>query len=350
MPVDRSRISNLDGKTLMHMNKSQKYLTITGKRNSPAENHEGCLYGLPWPVKHIIYAILLSLFLTLPFSECASAKPVGQPEPQNVVKVAANMPSSIPSETTGTASTNKQKSSSNSSSTNKANKHSKPNIVAKPKSGSADKFLVGEYDDPGKPQKKASFFINLLYTIIDIIKYGFYLGLVLAVGFLAIYGIKLFTTRYNAITGGGQELINILEVKYIAPGKAVCLLEVGGKILVLGIAGNSINSLCELDDSEQVDALRQVAANKVEPLQPFQALLDKFTNRFMHGTAKQPKRPARPAKRQQDVSVKSEANWHEELHSTGDNIRKLLEEIKEQDKKTGGQKRPPKRNRGEENK
>lgn len=203
---------------------------------------------------------------------------------------------------------------------------------AQPRTETGGEFLLDDYRDPGAPQEKKSFLAGAFETIVNIIKYIVYFVLVLGVGFLAIFGLKFFTNKYNSITGG-QELIHVLDIRYLAPGKAVCLVEAAGKVLVVGLAGNNINPLAEIDDFEQIEALKNLAAAKPEPLQPFQTYLEKFSGRFSKAQKKPQTKSRRPARREPEASVSTENHWRDDLHSTGQNINQLLEEIKKQDSK-----------------
>ncbi|MBS3909687.1 MAG: flagellar biosynthetic protein FliO [Actinobacteria bacterium] len=204
--------------------------------------------------------------------------------------------------------------------------------ASRPKTESGGEFLFDAYRDPGEPQETTGFLAGIFQTVVNAVKYIFYFALVIGVGFLAIFGVKVFTTKYNSITGG-QELIRVLDIRYLAPGKAICLVEAAGKILVVGLAGNNINPLAEIDDFEQVEALRSLAATKPEPLQPFQAYLEKFSGRFSKAQKRSETRSRRPAKRETESSLGTENHWRDDLHSTGQNINQLLEEIKKQDSK-----------------
>lgn len=224
-----------------------------------------------------------------------------------------------------------------------------------------DKLELEDYQDPGQEQKKTSWFMGIVDSILNFIKYIFYLAVVLAVGLLAIYGVKIFTTKYNALTGGGHEILNVLEVRYMAPGKALCLVEVAGKVLVLGLAGNNINHLSDISEPEQVERIKTAVAAKPEPLQPFQGYFEKVIDRFMYAPGKSAKTSKAVKVKDLDAPSKStgasrpkrtpettNGSWREDLNSTGDNLRKLLEDIKEQDKK-GKDRRPgPSSRRGDD--
>ena len=208
----------------------------------------------------------------------------------------------------------------------------------------SEKLQLDDYEDPGKPKEKRNTFVQFLFSVLDVIKYLFYLIVVLVIGFLAIYGVKIFTTKYNTFAGGGQELINILDIRYLAPGKAICLVEIAGKVLALGLSGNNINLLSEFVNPEQVDALKQVALQKPQPLKPFQVYLRRFTKRFSSTSSYSSENYVNTHTRADENSL----HWKDSLRATGENISKLLEDIKNQDSKRSRPK-PDSSDRGEQN-
>ncbi|MCL6472892.1 MAG: flagellar biosynthetic protein FliO [Firmicutes bacterium] len=297
------------------------------------KNRKGPLY--------VIKATLLALIFCALFAAPTFAKPAQEPPLTGMANVPVAAAPAIDASSTITSGAanlaveqinrGNQRGTNDNAQDAQSGRNSSNNSTIKPSSEPDGKFLVDEYDDPGKPKEKTSFFIQLIYTIWDIIKYIFYLALVLGIGFLAVYGIKLFTTKYNAF--GGGDLVNILEVKYIAPGKAVCLVEIAGKVLALGLTGNNINLLSEFTETDHVEELRKAAAKKPEPLQPFQGILERFSKRF--STPVQGK-TVKSVKKRRGKTANSAADWKDDLYSTGDNIRKLLDEIKEQEQKARG--------------
>ncbi|MDI6817448.1 MAG: flagellar biosynthetic protein FliO, partial [Actinomycetota bacterium] len=288
--------------------------------------------NLRFRLKHIVVVTILALltaFLILSYTGVAFAEPqltedggveltVGGTVGEETAAVGAEEHEGIPKEKADAVV------SSNQSDDDKT--------PAQPKTKSSDEFLFDAYQDPGEPQEEKGFLAGIFQTVVSAVKYIFYFALVIGVGFLAIFGVKVFTTKYNSITGG-QELIHVLDIRYLAPGKAVCIVEAAGKVLVLGLAGNNINPLAEIDDFEQVEALRGLAAAKPQPLQPFQTYLEKFSGRFSRAQNKPQTKSRRPAKREPESTLSTENHWRDDLHSTGQNINQLLEEIKKQDSK-----------------
>jgi len=313
----------------MNADRNRRNIRATKRETSSSRDSHGWSHYLLGPIRHIPYVLLISLITVAAFAGLAFAEPEAQTDSLGEARVAN--PTASSEDTTGTvAKSNQEKDSAQKSTKESSDSRLKAESSIQPKSEPNGKYYIGDYDDPGKPKEKQNFFVGFLYTVFGVIKYVLSFALVIGIGILTIYGVKIFTTKYNAMAGGGYDLINVLETRYIAPGKSVCLVEVAGKVLVLGVTGNNINPLSELTDIEQVDALKQMAARKPEPLQPFQAYLEKFSNRFS-GT--QEKRSKRPVKRKRDITVEDEStHWRDDLKSTGENISKILEEIKKQDK------------------
>ena len=72
------------------------------------------------------------------------------------------------------------------------------------------------------------------------------LGLVLAMILVLLYGVKRLTRQRTGTTGGKR--IHVLESHYMGVKKTISLVQVPGKVLVLGISGDRINLLDTLDD------------------------------------------------------------------------------------------------------
>jgi flagellar protein FliO/FliZ len=72
------------------------------------------------------------------------------------------------------------------------------------------------------------------------------LGVVLAVIFLLLYGVRRLSSQRIGAAGGRR--IQVLESHYMGVKKTISLVRVPGKVLVLGISGDRINLLETLDE------------------------------------------------------------------------------------------------------
>jgi flagellar protein FliO/FliZ len=81
------------------------------------------------------------------------------------------------------------------------------------------------------------------------------LGIVLG-GLFVVYHFTRRLARTEA-GGGKDKLIRILANKFIGVKKNICMVEVAGSILVLGVTNDRITLLSEIADEALVDKIRQ---------------------------------------------------------------------------------------------
>jgi flagellar biogenesis protein FliO len=150
-------------------------------------------------------------------------------------------------------------------------------------SASAEKgrFYIDEYEDPSSTKKEQGTLSTMFGSLFSALKYIFYLALVLAIGYLAVLGIKILMSRNQGFAGRGNDLINILETRYLAPNKALCLIEVGERLLLVGTGGANLEMISEFSDPAEVENLRSRARNKKDLLHPFQDQLNSFIKNFL---------------------------------------------------------------------
>lgn len=75
-------------------------------------------------------------------------------------------------------------------------------------------------------------------------------GLLLVLGvMLIVYG--LVRKRFSVFHGKGSDAIRVVEIKPIMPKKSICLVEVRGKELLLGIGNDNISLLADLSHTSQ---------------------------------------------------------------------------------------------------
>ena len=76
--------------------------------------------------------------------------------------------------------------------------------------------------------------------------------------FIVFMAILVYFTKKiskSRIEGTTSELINILENKQIGIKKSVSIIQVPGKLLVLGLTNERINVLSEITDQEIIDRI-----------------------------------------------------------------------------------------------
>jgi len=111
-----------------------------------------------------------------------------------------------------------------------------------------------------------------------IVKTIFILG-VLVAGF---YFFFQYVTRKTGIQSIGQEVVQVLSVVPVGQNKFLQVVDVAGKILVLGISDNNINLITEVKDRDEIDRIR-LLSSKSSPVTPggFQEYLAGQVGRVM---------------------------------------------------------------------
>jgi flagellar biogenesis protein FliO len=140
-----------------------------------------------------------------------------------------------------------------------------PSWASKAYALDADSQLFEQNQNSGKTQPKSSqplalpeetpnpspslfaTFLRLLVALAVIV------GLI----FLTVWGLKLVWEKrgWNQLTDEGKP-IKILSSTYLAPRKTIHLVEVGKRILVVGVGNEEMNCLDVIREPEEVEALR----------------------------------------------------------------------------------------------
>lgn len=105
------------------------------------------------------------------------------------------------------------------------------------------------------------------------------LGLMAAV----FYGIRRFSRGRGPGAAGSP--IRILANQALGVKKSICMVQVPGRILVLGISGDSIRRLSEIDDPEVLASLGAQDGG-VDPAATFRNQLGRIMSRFSPETSR----------------------------------------------------------------
>lgn len=116
---------------------------------------------------------------------------------------------------------------------------------------------------PGVPE------INLFWQTLQVI-IALVLTIVLLVGTVWLFRKILKIRRFSGISGGA---IHILEVHYMDPRKAIALVRVLDRVLIIGYSENSIAMLGELSPEEA----GSLAQDQKPDSDIFSALLSRFS-------------------------------------------------------------------------
>lgn len=84
----------------------------------------------------------------------------------------------------------------------------------------------------------------------------FVLGL-LAAGF---YMFVRFIQQKSGIQLTGQSVVQVLSVVPLGPGKTLHVVDMAGKVFLLGVSENNINLLTEIKDKDEIDRIRLLSS------------------------------------------------------------------------------------------
>jgi flagellar protein FliO/FliZ len=103
------------------------------------------------------------------------------------------------------------------------------------------------------------------------------LGVVLGALFVVYY----FTRRLSKSdrSASQEKLVRVLTNKFIGVKKNICVVEIPGSILILGVTNDRITLLSEIDDEATLEKIRCSQAAEGAPLS-FADQLNKFAARF----------------------------------------------------------------------
>jgi flagellar protein FliO/FliZ len=92
----------------------------------------------------------------------------------------------------------------------------------------------------------------------------FALAIVLGLMVGAAYFIKRFLPRS---TGGlnDNSLINIIASRYLGPRNSIMLVEILGKVIVIGISSNQMSHLATISEAEALDRLKHTGTREKSP-------------------------------------------------------------------------------------
>ncbi|UCF86165.1 MAG: flagellar biosynthetic protein FliO [Desulfobacteraceae bacterium] len=120
----------------------------------------------------------------------------------------------------------------------------------------------------------------------DLISTSLKMLAVLAILLGGLLILLYFTKRKFASQGGGLKgkLIRVLGNTYIGVKKQICLVEIPGAVLVLGLSSDNISLLAKIDDKESLESLR--AFEGVKKVSSFADQLYKLSFRFKEHKSK----------------------------------------------------------------
>ena len=120
----------------------------------------------------------------------------------------------------------------------------------------------------GTPSQEFSFFSSFIQMIAAL---SIVVGLIL----LAKYFSGKFMGMGSPVRQGSRH-IRIVETRYIAPKKAIILIEVGGEFLLLASAENQLSLLKKVDIIEEIDVFEEVGSQRSNMAETFRKYAGKW--------------------------------------------------------------------------
>lgn len=105
--------------------------------------------------------------------------------------------------------------------------------------------FTGNKNAPSSKGYKVNLFAVIVKTILALIVIG-----------LLIVGLLRFFFKDKVALFSGAKCINILASQPLSPNKYMQIVEIGNKLIILGITDSNINLLCEITDTDTVDLIK----------------------------------------------------------------------------------------------
>ncbi len=113
------------------------------------------------------------------------------------------------------------------------------------------------------------------------------LGLVVGVIWAAVYAMRWYTQRAGAGRAFTARALDIVETRPLGPNRALHLVRIGGRAVLIGVTPERINALLEIDDPEVLAGLELVGSAS-RPAGGFGALLAGFGAASKSAPAEEP--------------------------------------------------------------
>jgi flagellar biogenesis protein FliO len=96
------------------------------------------------------------------------------------------------------------------------------------------------------------------------------------------YYFYRFVTKKAGIHLVGREVIKILSIVPVGQNKYLQVVDLAGRIMVIGVSDSNINLITEIKDKDEIDRIR-LLSSKSTPVQPggFQEYISKYISRLL---------------------------------------------------------------------
>lgn len=99
------------------------------------------------------------------------------------------------------------------------------------------------------------------------------LGLVIGVIWAAVYAMRWYTRRMGGERSGTARTLDIVETRSLGPNRALHLVRIGGRAVLIGVTPERINALMEVDDPKVLEAIEAPSEGTPRSVPAFATLL-----------------------------------------------------------------------------
>ncbi len=96
------------------------------------------------------------------------------------------------------------------------------------------------------------------------------------------YYFYRFVTKKTGMHLVGREVIKILSIMPVGQNKFLQVVDLAGRIMVIGVSDSNINLITEIKDKDEIDRIR-LLSSKSSPVQPggFQEYISKYISKYV---------------------------------------------------------------------
>lgn len=143
---------------------------------------------------------------------------------------------------------NKEKQDKQNSVVKSENKQSKENKDSKSPETAEDTLYT--YDKPEAEEVSYGWLIFKTLIVLGLLGFGFYM-------------FFRFITKKVGVPSLGKNIVQLLAISPIGQGKFIQVVDIAGKILVLGVTDNNINLITEITEKDEIDRIKLLNSKSV---------------------------------------------------------------------------------------
>lgn len=127
-----------------------------------------------------------------------------------------------------------------------------------------------DYEEPSAEEESYPWLVFKTIIVLGALVGGFY------------YFFR-FVTRKTGINAIGQDVIKVLSIVPVGQNKFLQVVDIAGRILILGVSDSNINLITEVCSRDEIDRIR-LLSSKSSPVQPggFQQYISKNLNKILN--------------------------------------------------------------------